>query len=74
MCVFVRLSVCVCVGVCRNIRNIFFDNDNEIIFISIETFTHSYIHDKQWKYGKVKKSWTYISDFPNSYINKLRQH
>ena len=34
------------------------DNDNEIIFISIETFTHSYIHDKQWKYGKVKKSWT----------------
>ena len=50
------------------------DNDNEIIFISIETFTHSYIHDKQWKYGKVKKSWTYISDFPNSYINKLRQH
>ena len=32
------------------------DNDNEIIFISIETFTHSYIHDKQWKYGKVKKS------------------
>ena len=50
------------------------DNDNEIIFISIETFTHSYVHDKQWKYGKVKKSWTYISDFPNSYINKLRQH
>ena len=35
---------------------IFFDN--EIIFISIETFTHSYIHDKQWKYRKVKKSWT----------------
>ena len=33
-----------------------YDNDNEIIFISIETFTHSYIHDKQWKYGKVKKS------------------
>ena len=52
-------------------------NDNEIIFISIETFTHSYIHDKQWKYGKVKKSWTYIilSDFPDSYINNiLRQH
>ena len=22
-------------------------NDNEIIFISIETFTYSYIHDKQ---------------------------
>ena len=41
-----------------------YNNDNEIIFISIETFTHSYIHDKQWKYGKVKKSWTYISDFP----------
>ena len=42
------------------------DNDSEIIFISIETFTHSYrcIHDKQWKYGKVKRSWTYISDFP----------
>ena len=39
-------------------------NENEIIFISIETFTHSYTHDKQWKYGKVKKSWTYISDFP----------
>ena len=31
-------------------------NDNEIIFISIETFTYSYIHDKKWKYGKVKKS------------------
>ena len=28
------------------------DNDNEIIFISTETFTHSYMHDKQWKYGK----------------------
>ena len=53
---------------------ILFDNDNEIIFISIETFAHSYIHDKQWKYGKVKKSWTYISDFPNSYINISRQH
>ena len=48
------------------------DNDNEFFLISIETFTHSYIHDKQWKYGKVKKSWTYISDFPNSYI-RIRQ-
>ena len=28
----------------------------KLFFISIETFTHSYIHDKQWKYGKVKKS------------------
>ena len=38
---------------------------------------HLHIHiynDKQWKYGKVKKSWTYISDFPISYINILRQH
>ena len=25
---------------------------------------HSYIHCKQWKYGKVKKSWSYISHFP----------
>ena len=24
-----------------------------------------YIQDKQWKYGKVKKSWTHISDFPS---------
>ena len=48
-------------------------NENEIIFISIETFTYSYIHDMT-NNGKVKKSWTYITDFPISYINILRQH
>ena len=39
-------------------------NDNEIIFISIKTFTHSYIHDKQWKYGKVN----------NGNMEKSRSH
>ena len=64
------------IRVCIDIKLCFFlfYFDNELILISIEIFTHSYIHDKQWKYGKVKKSWTYISDFPNSYINILRQH
>ena len=42
----------------------------KLFFISIETFTHSYIHDKQWKYGKVKKSWTYLS-FPPKMLDRL---
>ena len=35
MCVFVRLSVCVCVGVCRNIRNILY-----MVFVCL--FLHVY--------------------------------
>ena len=49
------------------------DNDNEISFISIKTFTH----DKQWKYRKVKKSWTfpflhqYITAALNQFIQSI---